>query len=71
MAKVWAYLGMEPFTHDTANVAQYTKEHELGWPYGDHTVRGEVKPLVPDWHDTLGRQLSEGLNQKFNWINNL
>jgi sulfotransferase len=71
MAKVWTYLDMEPFVHNTANVEQYTKEHELGWPYGDHEVRSQVKPLVPDWHDTLGRQLSEGLNQKFNWINNL
>jgi len=71
MAKVWTYLGMEPFIHNTTNVEQYTKEHELGWPYGDHEVRSEVKPLVPDWHDTLGRQLSEGLAQKFDWIKNL
>jgi sulfotransferase len=71
MAKVWAYLGMEPFIHNTSNVEQYTQEHELGWPYGDHVVRGEVKPLVPDWHDTIGRQFSEAINQKFNWINSL
>lgn len=71
MAKVWTYLGMEPFIHNTTNVEQYTNEHELGWPYGDHEVRSEVKPLVSDWHDTLGRQLSEGLAQKFDWIKNL
>jgi sulfotransferase len=71
MAKVWQYLGMEPFIHNTTNVEQYTQEHELGWPFGDHALRGEVKPLIPDWHDTLGRQLSETLNQKFNWINSL
>jgi len=71
MDKVWKYLGMESFTHDPANVEQYTKEHELGWPYGEHIIRSEVKSLKPDWHDTLGRQLSETINQKFNWIQNL
>lgn len=71
MEKVWDYLGEEPFIHNTTNVEQYTIEHELGWPFGDHTVKPKVTALQPDWHDTLGRQLSEALNQKFNWINEL
>ena len=71
MNKVWKYLGEEPFIHNTQNVEQYTQEHELGWPFGDHTIRQEVKPLKPDWNETLGRQLSEALNQKFQWINQL
>ena len=71
MNRVWEYLGEEPFIHDTQNVEQYTQEHELGWPFGDHTIRPEVKPLKPDWHETLGRQLSEQLKQKFDWINQL
>ena len=71
MDKVWAYLGEEPFTHDLSHVDQYTTEHELGWPFGDHQVKPVVASLKPDWQDTLGRQLSEALNQKFNWINNL
>ena len=71
MAKVWEYLGEEPFVHNTSNIEQYTKEHELGWPFGDHDVHPSIHPLTPDWHDTLGRQLSEALNQKFNWINAL
>lgn len=71
MDKIWKYLGEEPFTHNISNVEQYTSEHELGWPFGDHTIRAEVKPLKPDWHDTLGRQMSEALNQKFGWINTL
>lgn len=71
MERVWAYLGMEPIIHDTNNVQQYTQEHELGWPYGEHIIRPKVEPLKPDWHDTLGRQLSETINQKFKWINTL
>ena len=71
MNKVWEYLGEEPFTHDTDNVKQYTDEHELGWPFGDHKIRPQIKPLTPDWNEVLGRQLSEQIKQKFNWINDL
>ena len=71
MNKVWDYLGEEPFIHNTTRIEQYTQEHELGWPFGDHAVKPSVSPLVPDWHETLGRNLSETLNQKFNWINTL
>ena len=71
MNNVWEFLGEEPFIHNTSNVEQYTKENDVGFPYGDHVIRQEVKPLKQDWHETLGRQLSEQLNQKFNWINEL
>lgn len=71
MNRVWEYLEEEPFIHNTQNVEQYTQEHELGWPFGDHTIRPEVKPLKPAWNETLGRQISETLKQKFDWINQL
>ncbi len=72
MRGVWEFLGEDPFDgHDFDNVEQYTHEHEVGWPYGDHTVRGKVEPLVADWHDTLGRPLSDMLHQKFAWITDL
>ena len=71
MDKVWKYLDMEPFAHNPMNVEQYTQEHELGWPYGDHQINPVIKPLNPDWHDTLGRSLSETIAQKFSWVNDL
>jgi sulfotransferase len=71
MNRVWEYLGIDPIIHNIENVEQYTQEHELGWPFGDHEIKPQVKPLKPDWHQTLGRQLSEALNQKFQWINAL
>lgn len=71
MNRVWEYLGEEPFVHNTNNVEQYTQEHELGWPFGDHAIQREVQPLTPDWNETLGRNISEALKQKFNWINEL
>jgi hypothetical protein len=71
MQKIWEYLGEDFDGHDFSNVKQYTTEHELGWPFGDHAIRSEVEPLKPEWNDILGRQFSEAINQKFNWINNL
>lgn len=71
MEAVWEYLEEKPFKHNFNNVEQYTIEHEIGWPYGDHTIRKEVKPLEKDWHDILGKQFSDVIGQKFAWIKNL
>ena len=71
MAKVWSYLGEESFVGDFTDVKQYTNEVEMGWPYGDHMVRSQVKPLVPDWDEVLGREMSDAIDQKFGWINQL
>jgi len=71
MAEVWKYLGLEFNGHDFDNVEQYTKEHELGWPYGDHEIRGKVEPIAPDWNETLGRPLADQVAQTFRWIKEL
>ena len=71
MQKIWNYLGENFNNHNFDNVEQYTKEIEMGWPYGEHKVRPQVLPLKPYWNDMLGRQLSETINQKFSWINQL
>lgn len=71
MQDVWRYLGMEQPTHDFDNVEQYTREHEVGWPYGDHEIRNSVASVKPDWDEVLGHQLSAQVAQSFNWINSL
>lgn len=71
MRKVWAYLGEDFTNHDFNNVAQYTNEVDVGWPYGDHEIRAQVKPLPVDYHTILGREFSDILNKKFGWINSL
>lgn len=71
MQDIWSYLGIGQVTHDFEKVEQYTKEHELGWPYGDHEIRSKVAPLKADWNEVLGDQLSSGIHQSFNWINQL
>lgn len=71
MNKVWEYLEMDPFIHNIKNVEQYTKEADIGFPYGDHVIRPEVRSLPKEWNDILGRDLSNVINNKFNWINQL
>jgi len=71
MQGVWEYLGHDFDGHDFDNVHQYTQEHELGWPYGDHEIRNKVAPVAPDWNTVLGRQLSESVKQSFSWISDL
>jgi len=71
MNKVWSYLGMDPFVHNTNNVEQYTTEHELGFPYGDHKIRPKIEPLKKEWNEVLGRDLSSAIATKFQWINEL
>lgn len=73
MGIVWEYLGIstDGFKHDFNNVEQYTHENDIGFPYGDHTIRPEVKPLKKDWLEVLGRPISDAIDQKFSWINRL
>lgn len=71
MARVWAFLGEDFDGHDFDHVAQYTHEHEQGWPYGDHRIKPKVEPMEPYWHEMLGRQLSETIREKFDWVNRL
>jgi len=70
--KLYTYLGEEYFDHDFNNVEQYTSEHDgVWWPHGDHSIRKQVKSLRKEWNDVLGKQLSDSINQKFSWINDL
>jgi sulfotransferase len=71
MSSIWTYLEIEEPAHDFNNVEQYTNEHELGWPYGDHKIRKQVKPLKKDYNEVIGKELSQAINEKFLWVNNL
>ena len=71
MNGVWDYLEMDRFEIDPSNVKQYTHEHEIGWPYGNHKIRSIVEPLKPDWGDILGMELSNQIKDSFDWINEL
>lgn len=71
MQKVWNYLELDYPNHDFNNVEQYTREHEMGWPYGDHSIRSKIVALEKDYHDILGKQLSNTVRDKFTWVYDL
>lgn len=72
MKAIWHYLEEEPFSgHDFDNVVQYTQENEVGFPYGDHTIRPKISPIGKEWNQFLGQKLAEQINNQFGWINTL
>ena len=71
MNKVWDYLQLKAPKHNFNNVSQYTTEHELGWPYGDHIIRNKVEPVRQDWDEILGKEFSRQIDESFKWITNL
>jgi sulfotransferase len=71
MRRVWEYLGEEPFEHDFDHVDQYTHEVEIGFPYGDHTIRHKVEPIREEWDAVLGVTLSETIRIRYDWVNKL
>lgn len=71
MTGIWNYLGEKPFKNNFNDIAQYTVEHEVGWPYGDHAIKNKINPIDNDWNNVLGKEISDTIAQKFRWINNL
>ena len=64
MDKVYAYLGEPSFAHDFENVEQVTQEDDSQYPiYGDHTIRQQVRPVPPDWHEVLGKDVAAMVRQ--------
>jgi sulfotransferase len=64
MDGIYDYLEEPHFTHDFENVVQVTRENDAHQPvYGDHKIRSEVKPVPLDYHDTLGKTLSNTIKQ--------
>lgn len=72
MRRIWEYLGEDDFDgHNFDAVEQYTQEYDVGFPYGDHTIRSRVEPLPQDYAEILGENLSNQIAAKFNWIKEL
>ena len=61
---IYDYLEEPRFTHDFANVEQRTHENDALYPiYGDHVIPSEVKAVPLDYHETLGKTLSNTIKQ--------
>ena len=65
MAGIYAYLGEEPYRHDFDHVEQVTNEDDSHYPvYGDHKIRHRILPVAPDYHEVLGKVLSEQIRRQ-------
>lgn len=71
MQDIWEYLQIKGPKHNFNDVQQYTTEHELGWPYGDHVIRNTVAPVPKDWNELLGKDFSDQIHKSFQWLNAL
>jgi sulfotransferase len=62
--KIYDYIEEPRFKHDFSHVQQVTQENDSYYPiYSDHTIRPEVRPVPLDYHDTLGKTISNGIKQ--------
>jgi sulfotransferase len=69
MAKVYDYLGIEPFKHDFDNVEQSIKEDDsvYGLTKDLHTIKRKVQPLTPDYNTILGKQVCDWIDNTYTW----
>ncbi len=64
LEKIYAYLGEPYFEHNFEDVEQFTQENDaLHGIYGDHTIRGKVSPVPLDYHEVLGKEMSNTIKR--------
>lgn len=68
LEKVYNYFEIPNFKHDFDNVEQLTHENDIFYrPYGDHMIRGKIKPMEENYKEILGKHNCEFITEKFNW----
>ena len=70
MAKVYTFIGEEPFAHDFDNLKKEVFEDDSHFgPYGSHHVSPKVTASKPrDWEDVLPKEISNGIRQGNAWF---
>lgn len=69
MAKVYAFLGEEPYAHDFSNVEQSTHEKDEEHGFVDlHTIRPKVEPLKKDYRQVLGDSVKPYLGFNYDFV---
>jgi len=64
MRKVYDYLEEPYFEHNFEDVEQFTHENDqLHGIYGDHMIRGKVTPVPLDYHEVLGKEMSNTIKR--------
>lgn len=70
LSRIYNYLNLPNYKHDFNEVNQITKEDDSVYgPYGDHTIKKEVRFIEPDYNDILGEELSNNIYQSYPWFN--
>jgi sulfotransferase len=68
ICKIYDYLQIENFKHDYNNIKQVTQEDDNYYkPYGDHIIRGQIKPIKSDYLDILGKHNCDFIYQNYSW----
>jgi sulfotransferase len=70
MDRVYNTLNLKSYIHDPKRVEQITVENdEIYGLYGDHKIKSSISPSVFDSESTLGPEICDWINKKYNWIN--
>lgn len=68
LEKIYNFFEIPSFKHDFDNVEQLTHENDVFYrPYGDHMIRGKIKPMEENYIEILGRHNCQFITEKFNW----
>ncbi len=73
MRKLYAYLKMDPYSHDFDHVEQSITEDDsiYGLTHDLHTIRQKIAPVQEDFEEVLGSTLCTQINQQFRWYQEL
>lgn len=67
--KIYNYFELPYYNgHDFNNVEQATKENDIFYkPFGDHMIRGKIKPVENDYFKILGKHNCNYITNKHAW----
>lgn len=68
MKRIYEYLEIPYFKHDFKSVKQLTHENDIiHGMFGDHKIKGEVKPVEPDYYEILGAKECDRIKTHYSW----
>lgn len=71
MKRIYEYLELPYFKHDFINIPQVTQEDDKWYGvFGDHMIRGELKPVKNDFLEVLGPNACNILVENYKWFFN-
>lgn len=71
MRRIYEYFELPYFEHDFKNIPQYTKEDDKWYGiFGDHIIRGELKPVKNDFYEVLGPNACKIIEDNYAWFFN-